>query len=96
MKSLPSVLVCSLYRPPNTKSKEFLKQYKLLLNAIEKTHKGETIIGMDHNLDLLKANIHEETQEFLDMNFEKNILPCITRPTTNYKINCYPNRQYFY
>ena len=81
MKSLPPVLVCSLYRPPNTKSKEFLKQYKLLLNAIEKTHKGETIIRMDHNLDLLKANIHEETQEFLDINFEKNILPCITRPT---------------
>ena len=70
-----------LYRPPNTKSKEFLKQYKLLLNAIEKTHKGEIIIGMDHNLDLLKASIHKDTQEVLDINFEKNILPSITRPT---------------
>ena len=96
MKSLPPVLVCLLYRPPNTRSKEFLKQYKLLLNAIEKTHKGEIIIGMDHNLDLLKASIHEDTQEFLDINFEKNILPSITRPTRITKINGYPNRQHFH
>ena len=81
MRSLPPILVCSLYRSPNTKSKEFLKQYKLLLDEIAKTHKGELIIGMDHNLDLLKASTHEDTQEFLDINFEHNILPCITRPT---------------
>ena len=81
MKSLPSILVCSLYRPPNTKGKEFLKQYKLMLETIRKTHKGKIIIGMDHNLDLLKASTHEDTQEFLDLNFKQNILPCITRPT---------------
>ena len=81
MKSLPSILVCSLYRPPNTKSKEFIKQYKLMLETITKTHKTEIVIGMDHNLDLLKASTHKDTQEFLDLNFEHNILPCITRPT---------------
>ena len=86
MKSLPSILVCSLYRPPNTKSQEFLKQYKLMLETIRKTHKGEIIIGMDHNLDLLKASTHKDTQEFLDLNFEQKILPCITRPTCNTKI----------
>ena len=37
MKSLPPILVSSLYRPPNTKSKEFLKQYKLLLDTIKNT-----------------------------------------------------------
>ena len=36
---------------------------------------------MDHNLDLLKSNNHIETQKFMDINFEANILPCITRPT---------------
>ena len=69
MKSLPPVLVCSLYRPPNTKSKEFLKQYKLMLEAIKKTHKGKLIIGMDHNLDLLKASTHVDTQEFFRYKF---------------------------
>ena len=36
---------------------------------------------MDHNLDLLKATSHKITQEFLDLNFNSNLLPCITRPT---------------
>ena len=35
---------------------------------------------MDHNLDLLKSNNHMETPKFMDMNFDANILPCITRP----------------
>ena len=73
MKSLPSILVCSLYRPPNMKSTEFIKQYKLMLETITKTHKTEIVIGMDHNLDLLKASTHKDTQEFLDLNFEYNI-----------------------
>ena len=81
MKSLPTILVCSLYRLPNTKSIEFIKQYKLMLETITKTHKGEIVIGMDHNLDLLKASTHKDTQEFLDLNFKYKILPCITRPT---------------
>ena len=43
--------------------------------------KKEIILGMDHNLDLLKSNTHGETQSFLDLNFENSIFPCITRPT---------------
>ena len=33
---------------------------------------------MDHNLDLLKINSHVETQNFLDINFNADIYPCIT------------------
>ena len=36
---------------------------------------------MDHNLDLLKSSPNEDTQEFLDLNFDQNIIPCITSPT---------------
>ena len=35
---------------------------------------------MDHNLDLLKTSTHPDTQKFLDINFEGDIYPCITRP----------------
>ena len=52
-----------------------------MLETIRKTHKGEIIVDMDHNLDLLKASMHKDTQEFLDLNFEQKLLPCITRPT---------------
>ena len=36
---------------------------------------------MYHNLDLLKSNSHKDTQKFIDINFDANILPCITRLT---------------
>ena len=36
---------------------------------------------MDHNLDLLKAMVHKDTQDFLDINLNENLLPCITHPT---------------
>ena len=36
---------------------------------------------MDHNLDLLKATCHKTTQEFIDINLNNNLLPCITQPT---------------
>ena len=36
---------------------------------------------MDHNLNLLKAQLHKDTQDFLDVNFDNNLYPCITRPT---------------
>ena len=81
MNSLPSLLIGSLYRPPNMRSKEFLKHYKLMLETLTKHNKVEIVLGMDHNLDLLKANTHKDTQEFLDINFDHNVLPCITRPT---------------
>ena len=43
--------------------------------------KKEIILGMDHNLDLLKSGIHRQTQLFLNELLEKNIYPTITRPT---------------
>ena len=36
---------------------------------------------MDHNFNLLKTQLHKDTQDFLDLNLENNLYPCITRPT---------------
>ena len=51
-----------------------------MLNRL-KPEKKDIILGMDHNLDLLKSNVHTETQTFLDVNFDNHLFPCITRPT---------------
>ena len=75
------IIIGSIYRPPNTNAKEFNTQYNEILKTLSKEKNKEIIIGMDHNLDLLKSNNHIETQKFMDINFEANILPCITRPT---------------
>ena len=41
----------------------------------------QLILGMDHNLDLLKSNNHSATQKCLDMLIDNGLLPTITRPT---------------
>ena len=48
-----------------------------------KTDKGnkQLIIGMDHNLNLLKCNSHAPTQKFFDILLSNKLLPTITRPS---------------
>ena len=41
----------------------------------------QIILGLDHNLDLLKCNSHAPTQKFLDILLVNELLPTITRPT---------------
>ena len=45
----------------------------------EKNH--EIVIGMDHNMDLLKTHLHPQTNEFLEINLKRNLLPTISKPT---------------
>ena len=74
------IIVGSMYRPLNTDPMNF----RIAINTISSTslkEKKEIILGMDHNLDLLKSGIHKQTQLFLSDLLEKNIYPTITRPT---------------
>ena len=70
----------SLYCSPNTPTKEFLDSYIELLSELNK-EKHELILGMDHNLDLLKINQHKLTEEFLECNLDSGMIPQITKPT---------------
>ena len=74
------IIVGSMYRPLNTDPLNF----RIAINTISSTslkEKKEIILGMDHNLDLLKSGIHKQTQLFLTNLLEKNIYPTITKPT---------------
>ena len=77
-KSFKPLLIGSIYRPPNTNSNNFLNHYKQMIDEIQKVKGTEIILGMDHNLELLKASCHKIIQEFIDINFNSNLLPCIT------------------
>ena len=72
-------MIGSLYGPPNSPPLEFINK----LNSISKIKNKdkEAILGMDHNLDLLKANKHKHTQLFIDDLLDKDVLPTISRPT---------------
>ena len=76
-----NILLVSGYRPPHTKEKLFLQEYKKLTNTLKKLKNHEIIIGLDHNLDLMKAQLHTHTNTFLENNLEHDLVPCITKPT---------------
>ena len=57
-----------------------MASYTALLNNLNAESK-QVVIGLDHNLDLLKSNKHRNTHEFFERNLENHLLPCITKPT---------------
>ena len=74
------IIVGSMYHPPNTDPTNFRIAINMILSTSLK-EKKEIILGMDHNLDLLKSGTHGQTQLFFTDLLEKNIYPTITRPT---------------
>ena len=70
-----------MYRAPNTDQTIFLNEYKKFIETIKKIPNSEIILGMDHNLDLLKSHVHKKTQQFLNFNLDHDLFPVITRPT---------------
>ena len=75
-----NVLLCSGYRTPNTNPNEFLADYEKLLNTVNAGH-NKLIIGIDHNLDLLKHRSHAPTKKFVELFEFFQQIPSITRPT---------------
>ena len=75
------MILGSMYRPPQSKEKVFLQDYRNLIGSIGDLKDKDLVIGIDHNMDLLKASRHTNTQKFLDYNLEINMLPVITKPT---------------
>ena len=76
-----NILLVSAYRPPNANAKIFLSEYKRQLNSLKQLKSHEIILGMDHNLDLLKSHLNQATTDFVDTNLDKELIPCITKPT---------------
>ena len=76
-----NILLVSGYRPPNTNVRKFLKEYKELIQQLRNQKNHEIILGIDHNLDLLKSHQHQQTHDFIELNLKKNLLPTISKPT---------------
>ena len=73
-------IVGSLYRPPNLPPAEFITKYDNLIGIVGQ-EKKELVLGLDHNLDLLKCNTHKQTENFLETNLEHGLIPTIIRST---------------
>ena len=64
------IIVGSMYQPLNTDPIDFRNATNMISSNSLK-EKKEIILGMDHNLDLLKSGIHKQTQLFLNDLLEK-------------------------
>ena len=72
----------SLYRPPNTNEDQFISNIHGIVTKIHQSRPNhELVLGMDHNMDLLKSIHHKPTHAFLDTLTNSNLLPTITRPS---------------
>ena len=76
-----SLLLCALYRPPNSSDRDFIRNYSRLLSKFTPDQLSRLIIGLDHNLDLIKHDKHRITNEFIELNLDNQLLPTITKPT---------------
>ena len=76
-----NVIVGSIYQPPNTEVDKFLEEYNNSLEVISLEKGKELILGIDHNLDLLKQTMHKKTQDFVENTLDRSLLPVITKLT---------------
>ena len=76
-----NIKLSSIYRPPNTNPKQFIKEYKQLIKVPSADNSIEHIIGLDHNLDFLKSSWHLDTNDFIEANLDNGLIPCINKPT---------------
>ena len=67
--------------PPNTDLTEFQEAYDKLLINMNRNKNTESLIGIDHNLDFIKQDIHLPTSKYIEKNLDHNMLCTITRPT---------------
>ena len=63
-----NLLISSMYTAPNTNVTEFNTEYDTYIKKIQGT-KLDIVIGLDHNLDLLKIENHKPTQDFFNSKY---------------------------
>jgi hypothetical protein len=73
-------LVGSIYKRPGSDINLFNKTLADTLDLL--SNENKTIYHMgDYNLDLLKADSHPLTNDFIDINFSRSLIPTIRKPT---------------
>ena len=83
-KNGKKIILGSMYQPPNTCIDQFSSHLIGIVNKVKATKEKlipEIVIGMDHNIDLLKGMQHASTHRFIEDISDLNLLPTITRPS---------------
>ena len=81
LKNEKNLLICCAYRHPNSAIENFTNH---LLNILSKVVNKRVFIMGDFNVNLLNYASHTPTNDFVNVFFSKNFLPCINYPTRIY------------
>ena len=74
-----SVIIISMYRAPNTSLVKTSEEIKKVFQVLKRETRPVAICT-DHNLDLLKSESHQRTQEFLEIITDSGFINTITKP----------------
>ena len=87
-----NVIVGVVYRPPGANIASFNDKMELILQRIDTSSKQARIMG-DFNLNILNADSHAPTSQFVDIMFAHSMYPLINKPTrvTNSTATCIEN-----
>ena len=75
-----NIIIGNIYRPPNSNIQLFNDKMNEIMTKITNEQKDCYLMG-DFNIDLLKYQQHNDTNNFLDTMFSHSFLPAINRPT---------------
>ena len=75
-----NIIVCVIYRPPNTDTLVFIELFNDILDIIKREDKLCYILG-DFNINILNYDTHSATAQFMDTLHENAFFPLINRPT---------------
>ena len=73
-------IVAVIYRPPDTDIRAFNDYLNSILSKLKAEKKLLYLLG-DFNINLLNADTHQATQEFIDLMYSHTAIPNITKPT---------------
>jgi hypothetical protein len=75
-----NLIVGSIYRCPGANPTDFINKLQSTLTTISLEDKEVIHMG-DYNLNLLNADTHPPTNDFIDLNFSQSLYPMINKPT---------------
>ena len=76
---LSNIIIWNIYRPPNSNMQMFIDKMNTIMSKVTNEQKECLLLG-DFNIDLLRYNQHNITNDFLDTMFSHSFLPTINRP----------------
>ena len=73
-------VICAIYRHPDNVIASFIVSLDAIISKLSKS-KTDWLIAGNYNIDLLKSEVHSDTEQFVINVYSHLCVPSILRPT---------------